>query len=288
MAGFPSIETAEENLDAPPRTLPLLKESTELLAGGTLSLSSLLGSAIPEGSSKEGQRAGVTLLREGIPPIATRLVEKIRSWQYVDLANILTDMAGKSEDPVPQAVEGQILLVQSLDQVKKKKRKISDSASWAQAFAVYVAAMASSESVTKEELTGMLAHQHVILQIQKDLGGTKWLQYDQQYREWAAATKKRLWGEMNLTIYGRCLCAPSSLSTSPSRNAPAAMQGKKGAKRTRGKNKACFRHNFEGACSRTEADCHFDHVCWHCGSADHIAGECPRGPKRQRDNSRKN
>lgn len=262
-----------------------MKESPGLGAGGALSIASLLSTALPaDFGAKEGMKVGMTLLREGIPPIATRLVERIRSWSYVDLAEILTDIGGKAEDSTTQAIEGQIILVQSWDQARRKRKKITDIASWAQAFAIYVAALATAEATTKEEVASLLAHQNVILQIQKDLGGSKWLQYDHHYREWAAATNKRLWGEMNLTIYGRCLCAPSSLVPPPSGSPLTPMQGKRGERKPKGKNKACFKHNFEVSCRRTEEECHYDHVCWHCGAVDHIAGECPRGPKRFKKN----
>ena len=123
-----------------------------------------------------------------------------------------------------------------------------------------------------------MAHIHVILQVYRGLGGLKWYLYDQQYREWAAATGKRIWGEMNLTIYGQCLCHQSQPSPQPSMRQPG--PGKREAKKPRGKNKACFKHNFEISCGRSEADCHYDHICWYCGTPEHIAGDCPKAPKR--------
>ena len=117
-------------------------------------------------------------------------MEKIRARHYVDLADLLTDSVAKSDDALIPATQGQILLVQSVEQVKRKKKQITDVASWAQAFAIFVAALASSDSVPKEEVASMMTHAFVVLQIQKDLGGLKWYQYDKQYREWAAATNK--------------------------------------------------------------------------------------------------
>ena len=232
---------------------------------------------------RDAPKSATTFLMEGIPPVASRLVERIQAWQYVDLAELLTDAMGKSEEPLPQATEGQILFVQSLDQVKRRKRKISDIATWAQAFSVYVATLASAESTTKAEIASLIAHQYAILQIHKDLGGMRWLQYDQQYREWAAATKKRIWGEINLTIYSRCLCAPPiPLAPSPPTKQPGSYSKKGTTKKGKAKNRACFKHNFEEMCPRKEEECWFDHVCWHCGTADHVAGECLNAPKRPR------
>ena len=264
-------------------SLPPLRESPELSGGGCLSLAALM-SAGPAGAlTKDTPKVGTTFLMEGIPPVASRLVERIQAWQYVDLAELLTDTTAKTEEPLPQATEGQILLVQSIDQVKRRRKKITDAATWAQAFSIYAAALASAESTSKAEVASLMAHQHVVLQMHKDLGGMRWLQYDQQYREWAAATKKRIWGEINLTIYGRCLCAPACSPVLPTPTKQLGLYGKKGAaKKGKAKNRACFKHNFEEVCPRKEEECWFDHVCWHCGIADHVAGECPNTPKRPR------
>lgn len=220
------------------------------------------------------------LLVEGIPPIPARMVERIRSWQYVDLAELLVDPTAKSEETTWAAAAGQVVLVQSMDQLKKRRRQITDIASWIQAFSVYVAALATAESTSKEELAGLMAHVHVILQVYRDLGGLKWYNYDQQFREWAAAVGKRSWGEVNLTIYGRCLCTQSRAP--PQANTGQHTPPKRESKKQKGKNKACFKHNFEASCSRAEADCHYDHICWYCGLAEHIAGDCPKAPKRRR------
>lgn len=63
---------------------------------------------------------------EGIPPVPTRLVERIRAWQYVDLADLLVDSASKADETMMAARAGQVLLVQSMDQIKKKKRQHCD------------------------------------------------------------------------------------------------------------------------------------------------------------------
>lgn len=259
---------------------PWIKEFPGLPTDKSITLASLMSAGV-DSALKEGMKQGSTLLMEGIPPIASRLVEKARTWQFIDLADLLTDSASRTDEPLLSAAAGSVLLVQSLDQVRRKKKQITDIASWAQAYAIYVAAMASSEAAKKEEVAGMMAHMHVVLQVSRDLGGNKWYQYDRQYREWAAATGKKVWGEVNLTIYGRCLCTPSPLgqgqiSPPPMKTTP----GKREAKKSKGRNRACFKFNFEVSCGRSEADCHYEHVCWYCAARDHVAGECPRAPKR--------
>ena len=121
---------------------------------------------------------------------------------------------------------------------------------------------------------------HVIIQLAQDLGGLRRYKYDQDFRAWAAAKKIKVWGELNLSIYGRCLtalCPDPPPTKGPLRQGTGRSQ--KPMKSPR--NKSCFKHNFEGACPRTEAECFFDHSCWHCGDSSHIAGDCPRAPKRK-------
>ena len=240
-----------------------------------LSLASLMsaGEANSTGSAKKAS----VVITEGIPPLSTKLVERIRKWEFIDLADLLTEALMKPEDYSSKVVTGQVILVQSLEQVKRKKKQVTDAISWSQAFAIYMAVLASAEKTKKEEIAGLLAHQNLVLQMSKDLGGLKWHQYDMEFREWAAAKGTRVWGELNLPIYGRCLAAPSrSIPLAPAPKFPP----KRESKRPTGKSKACFKYNFEVTCGRSESECFFDHVCWHCGAADHIAGDCPRAPKR--------
>lgn len=174
-----------------------------------------------------------------------------------------------------------MVLIQSLNQVRKKKKRIIDVGSWCQAYASFVAALASLEATSKEEMVGLMAHQHVVLQMQKDLGGMKWLLYDQQYREWAGATRNLQWGDIYLTIYGWCLSLgpPSGATQRQYHQNQSSGLATSHPRRPLAPKEKSFKHNFEGGCSRSHADCHFDHVCWHCGSADHVGVECPRGPK---------
>ena len=96
--------------------------------------------------------------------MSTRTVEKIRSWQYIDLTELLVDTAAsKSDEATLSAAAGQVVLVQSMDQLKRKRRQITDVPTWLQAFSVFVAVLATAEATKKEELAGMMAHIHVIL-----------------------------------------------------------------------------------------------------------------------------
>ena len=48
-------------------------------------------------------------------------------------------------------------------------------------------ALTSHKATTKDESVGLVAHQHIILQMAKELSPTQALKYDQDFHEWAAA-----------------------------------------------------------------------------------------------------
>jgi len=134
--------------------------------------------------SVDSPKPSSSVIAEGIPPIPTKLLEKIQKWEFTDLASPLaSDQA--SEDVVAVAPSGQLLVVTPPDHQPRRKRSISDIHSWVQlqAFKTYAAALSAANSATKEETVGLFAHMCTILQLARDLGGNQWIQYDRVYRE---------------------------------------------------------------------------------------------------------
>ena len=194
------------------------------------------------------------VVAEGVPPVSCRLVDKIRKWEYVNFADLLRDNDGK--DPYFTLVNGQLVAVNRQSSSKAPLSILK----WLQAFNIFMAVLLSSEDTTKEEATGLAAHGYLIIQLSHDLQGSQWLQYDQNFREWAAAKGLRIWGELNLTIYGRCLACHQP---------PPPMIGSK----RKAEVPVCFRWNAGSSCSK--ASCKFSHICRACGGS-HREVECPK------------
>ena len=97
-------------------------------------------------------------------------------------------------------VNGQKLVMEVAQRGQQRQSIIITIWSWLQAYSRYVAVMFSADTMSKEEAAGLAAHMHLILQLSRDLGGTQWLRYDQEFREWAAAKGVKRWGELNLAI----------------------------------------------------------------------------------------
>ena len=240
----------KKGLGALPETTPSLPVDPTL-EGTPLPLSSQLAALLKAGGDDHAlpssSKSPSVVLSEGIPPLTSKLVERIRRWEYVDLSDVLTEASTKQEESIIQNdTQSQVILVQTVDQLKKKKKAISDIPSWSQAFAIYGAALASCAETSKEEATGLLAHMYLIIQLAKDLGGTRWFKYDQDFRAWAAAKKVKVWGEINLSIYGRCLASPQwSLPSAGDSKAPSKPGGEKKSKPTKTpRHKCCFKHQF--------------------------------------------
>ena len=128
-------------------------------------------------------------------------------------AGLLTNPTQKMDIPV--TLSNQIVVVQSMDQLTTSKKKmIEDLTTWLQAFSILIAIISSAEESSKEEITGLVAHSHLVIQLAKDLKGPQWLKYDREYRLWAAAKRIKIWGELQMSIYGRCLASHSSAAGS--------------------------------------------------------------------------
>ena len=131
-----------------------------------------------------------------MPPMPTKVLEKIRQWEYIDLSTLL-DGATYETPNVTVSHDGQLLILGTSDRPQSRRKAISDITTWLQAYTRFMAALVSAESTKKEESVGLVAHLHLILQLHKDLAGSQWLRYDQEYREWASARGVKKWLNLN-------------------------------------------------------------------------------------------
>ena len=164
-----------------------------------------LGSLVKDEPPHTPTSGSSTVINEGLPPVPTKLVERIRKWEYVDLAQLLDDYRQPDGYTLQQTTGGQILVLDQ-DQVQHRQKQITDIFTWLKAFSRYMAVLTSCDSTTSAQTTGVVAHLHLILQLSQELG-PQWMKYDIGYCQWVAARKVRQWGELNFTIYGHCLSA---------------------------------------------------------------------------------
>ena len=107
-----------------------------------------------------------SVVAEGIPPIPTKLLEKIRRWEFIDLSTLSGDQIQPSDNSTSYYSSNHIVIIDTFDRAAPRKRKaISDMFTWVQAYLVLMAALASDPATSKEESVVLIAHQHIILQI---------------------------------------------------------------------------------------------------------------------------
>lgn len=220
-----------------------------------------------------------SIIADGMPPIPTKILEKIQRWEYIELSTLLEGASYESPS-VTVSHDGQLLVLETTDKAKSRRKTISDVTMWVQAYTRFMAALVSADTTTKQESVGLAAHLHLILQLYKDLAGPQWLRYDKEFREWAAARGVRKWGELNLTIYGRCLSGQQSLSVPKEVHSQGTRHiGDKRRNTGHGGEAACFKWNFGEGCNKTP--CRFSHTCLHC-SGTHRAKSCHLLSKRNK------
>ncbi|XP_019858533.1 PREDICTED: uncharacterized protein LOC109586769 [Amphimedon queenslandica] len=277
-----AIHTSEASA---PGTEGLPVDPSLTLSSGDLPLhSSAAMSAVKEIAATSLSVASTCLVDEGLPPIPTKLVEKIRRWEFIDLSLLLHDPSSKSEESLVQQQGSQIMIFQSVEQAQKRRKQITDIVSWIKAFSIYSAVLAAAEETTREEVVGLLAHMHLITQLSRDLAGGRWISYDSEFRAWAAAKGVRKWGELNIIIYGRCLPIWRTPGAPPSPSPPSSqLPSSKGlsSKRPKSSQKVCFQWNFSSVCERAES-CRFSHACYYCGDPSHRGLDCGKRSRKER------
>ena len=116
-----------------------------------------MGLSLPVGDTK-----AAVLVAEGLPPISTKFLDKIRCWDLVEL--LLHDPLLKAEELLWQQ-KGQVMIVQSIEQAQRHHKQITDIIFWTKVFAIYCTALSSAVETTKEESVGLWSHLHLITQL---------------------------------------------------------------------------------------------------------------------------
>ncbi len=116
------------------------------------------------------------------PSLPKRLVERIGTGEYVDFGE-LPPAKGKSL-PLPQAGEGQVVVVQATDLMATRKT-IPDFATWLQCFGLFTAVVAAAQPKRVPEL---MANQAIIAKASQTYRWPSWVVYNQAFRQEMAGT----------------------------------------------------------------------------------------------------
>ena len=276
----------EDGLD-----LPLIGDKADDSAHGTIE--DLPGGG-SDGKKKDVESAMVAMV-EGVQPLPRRVVRKVDQNEFVDFADLIQDQFPQEEFSIPASHTG-VVLVQSLETLKKKKKKVMDFHSWVEALLVYTAAKYRD---TLPEVANLMAYGVIIGQTARDHPAEKWLMYDRKFREMAGAKKDLRWNEINAGLWNRCfssgqgpgmvgarvcsVCmATGHLAWECPNNGPRKFGPRKRPihpLHNPGGAQTCYPYNNKGECDRV-GQCPFLHKCSNCGD-DHPRLNCRvkrRGP----------
>ena len=124
----------------------------------TVSLSTTLASApislvdtLAAHSIVDPPKPPTVVVTEGILPVRYRMVDRVRKWEYVNLADLLGD---HNPDHLT-IISVQVIAVTSAS-TPRRSRTISDMMTWLQAFSILTAILVSSENTTGERLLVLL------------------------------------------------------------------------------------------------------------------------------------
>jgi hypothetical protein len=155
---------------------------------------SLLCNLLPSmGQSEVHSLAAGIYVGEGLLPVPAKLAEKIAKWEFVDMAELLPEFWSLSPKDLVTNTPPR--------HNPRRKRAITDIATWIQCFATYVSVMSTPHPQSVPEL---LAYLIFILRASQDFGGLAWVTYDAAFRRQAFITGNRQWSKVNPSLYSIC------------------------------------------------------------------------------------
>ena len=109
---------------------------------------------------------------EGLPSLPKKCVDKILAGEFMDFAE-LPPAKGKVK-AIPQAGEGQIVVIQAADLMESRKL-IPDLAMWIQCFSIYAAVVTTKEP---ERTKNLLAYMSLIAKCSLKYKWPSWVVYN--------------------------------------------------------------------------------------------------------------
>ena len=206
----------------------------------------------------------------GYAPIPPKLVLKITSGRFIQLADLLADNIRAQEAEPHAFLDGKLVVAPQ----KKRVSEIGDITTWLEAFTLYSLVLCKTFPQRWHDLT---LYKLLILKTAKQFPGQAWLAYDVAFRREAAASGLTDWSRMNPDLYNfhtRSASQPSRPWT-PVASAPATPSYRA---------QVCYSWN-EGRCKVQVGRCRFRHSCQAC-EGDHPKSSCPFVARRHQSPSR--
>ena len=146
----------------------------------------------------------LTFITDGLPPIPTKVVQKIEKGEYVDFTDLLPKKPSTEEPTISELAEEGIVVVTQSRHMKGQKKPIQDIATWVEAFLTFATVRNRKYPAHTNDL---LAYGALVVRGARDYKGPVWLSYDFQYRRLAAARGNfGDWGKKDVSLWSDTVC----------------------------------------------------------------------------------
>ena len=224
----------------------------------------------------------------GYAPIPAKLVAKITSGVFVELADLLAENLRAHESEPHTYLDGKLVV----SPARKRVVEITDILTWVQAFTIYAWVFCNAHPNRWQDLT---QYKLLIMQTARQFPGPAWQTYYVAFRKDAAASCLADWSKMNLDLYNfhtRTSGVPQSSSSLPGTQSALPLPSSSSAPNSpsppvpHSSTSAYYCRSWnDGACRWTLGQCRFRHVCERC-DGNHPLVRCPfranKGTQRSR------
>ena len=200
----------------------------------------------------------------GHSPIPQKLVTKITTGLFVELADLLPCNLKANESETQTFLEGKLVVALA----RKRIVEIQDILTWVEAFTIYSIVLCASQPARWADLSH---YKLLIIQTAKKFPGKAWQLYDTAFRKNAAASGLKDWSKMSPDIYNFHTLVQTPYSSGTSH--PKASAAYSGLDHTPTSSQFCLSWN-EGHCRWPFGCCRFRHACQDC-QGDHRSVSCP-------------
>ena len=212
------------------------------------------------------------------------MAEKARAWQYVNLAELLPGKPYNVEDELSLLeqvqAEGKVVLVRSVEQLKRSRKEVVDIVSWVEAFGTLMAVVAPTEPAA---IPHMVAH----MLRASGIRGSRWIDFDKEYRIKAAAQGSYRWSVHYGELWDYYIMAAATAHAQS--NVPA-LKGwgnkqisispeLRGPPREGQRHRTHWHGEKEYATHTILMGHVFTHICYGRGAEGHMSLECPERKK---------
>ena len=132
-----------------------------------------------------------------VPPVPTKLIEKIDVGKFVDMSELLSDHLGVLENEDHEKSS------------KPKQRNVTNILEWARCFALYTSTLSRKQPQREADFLG---YQSLIILASMAYEGDSWQGYDRIFRQHAAVKPSCTWGLHRCALVECSICWENHVS----------------------------------------------------------------------------